>query len=127
MDAVDSVDLRAIEKLQKGHGAKFDGSVGRSLKRWKSCSTRMASCGVRNSVSLCSAWEQCLYNVQKPFFKLSRALQKIIDRKSPFLECELPIDGSCFAGQLPPLVAGPTLLFVRKPTIFLLDEYVDKA
>ncbi len=53
--------------------------------------------------------------------------KKIIDHKSPFLECELPIDGSV-CGSASPLVAGPTLLFVRKPQcIFLLDEYVDKG
>ncbi|MDT1508241.1 P-type conjugative transfer ATPase TrbB [Escherichia coli] len=54
--------------------------------------------------------------------------KKIIDSNSPFLECELPIDGSRFAGQLPPLVAGPTFAIRKKASrIFLLDEYVDKG
>ncbi|WP_343463288.1 P-type conjugative transfer ATPase TrbB [Pantoea sp.] len=53
---------------------------------------------------------------------------KIIDHSSPFLECELPIDGSRFAGQIPPLVAGPSFAIRKKASrIFLLSEYVESG
>lgn len=51
---------------------------------------------------------------------------RIVNFDSPILECELPVDGSRFAGQLPPLVERPTFAIRKKASrIFTLQEYVD--
>ncbi|MCW5321899.1 P-type conjugative transfer ATPase TrbB [Verminephrobacter aporrectodeae subsp. tuberculatae] len=51
---------------------------------------------------------------------------KEVTRHKPILEGELPIDGSRFAGQLPPVVPAPTFAIRKKAVaIFTLDEYVE--
>lgn len=51
---------------------------------------------------------------------------KEITRHSPILEGELPIDGSRFAGQMPPVVPAPTFAIRKKAvSIFTLNQYVD--
>lgn len=50
---------------------------------------------------------------------------KEVTRTQPILEGELPIDGSRFAGQLPPIVSAPTFAIRKKAiAIFTLEEYV---
>jgi type IV secretion system protein VirB11 len=50
---------------------------------------------------------------------------KEVTKNNPLLEGEFPLDGSRFAGQLPPVVAGPTFAIRKKATaIFSLEEYV---
>lgn len=50
---------------------------------------------------------------------------KEITRFKPTLEGELPLDGSRFAGQLPPVVSAPTFAIRKKAiAIFSLEEYV---
>lgn len=50
---------------------------------------------------------------------------KEVTREKPLLEGELPIDGSRFAGQLPPVVAAPTFAIRKRAiAIFTLDDYV---
>lgn len=50
---------------------------------------------------------------------------KEVTRSNPLLEGEFPLDGSRFAGQLPPVVRGPTFAIRKKATaIFTLDQYV---
>ncbi|KXU36983.1 conjugal transfer protein TrbB [Ventosimonas gracilis] len=52
---------------------------------------------------------------------------KEVTRSNPILEGELPIDGSRFAGQLPPIVSAPTFAIRKKAVaIFSLDEYVQR-
>jgi type IV secretion system protein TrbB len=50
---------------------------------------------------------------------------KEVTRHSPTIEAELPIDGSRFAGQLPPVVAAP-IFAIRKRAVaaFTLADYV---
>ena len=51
---------------------------------------------------------------------------KEVTRHKPILEGELPIDGSRFAGQLPPVVPAPTFAIRKKAVaIFTLDQYVE--
>jgi type IV secretion system protein VirB11 len=51
---------------------------------------------------------------------------KEITRFKPTLEGELPLDGSRFAGQLPPVVSAPTFAIRKKAlSIFTLSQYVD--
>lgn len=50
---------------------------------------------------------------------------KEVTRAKPVLEGELPLDGSRFAGQLPPVVPAPTFAIRKKAVaIFTLDQYV---
>ena len=49
---------------------------------------------------------------------------KEVTRGKPLLEGELPLDGSRFAGQLPPVVPSPTFAIRKKAVaIYTLDEY----
>lgn len=46
----------------------------------------------------------------------------------PLIEGEFPLDGSRFAGQLPPIVPGPTFAIRKRAiAIFALQDYVDAA
>jgi type IV secretion system protein VirB11 len=50
---------------------------------------------------------------------------KIVTRENPILEAELPLDGSRFAGQLPPVVTNPTFAIRKKAlAVFTLAQYV---
>ena len=50
---------------------------------------------------------------------------KEVTRHKPILEGELPLDGSRFAGQLPPVVPAPTFAIRKRAVaIFTLDQYV---
>ena len=50
---------------------------------------------------------------------------KEINKGRPLLECELPIDGSRFAGQFPPIVPAPTFAIRKKAiAIFTLAQYL---
>lgn len=52
---------------------------------------------------------------------------KEVTRQSPLLEGELPLDGSRFAGQLPPVVSAPVFAIRKRAVaVFTLDEYVAK-
>lgn len=53
---------------------------------------------------------------------------KEVTRETPILEGEFPLDGSRFAGQLPPIVLAPTFA-IRKKSIFVftLEEYVNSG
>ncbi|EKK1648059.1 P-type conjugative transfer ATPase TrbB [Escherichia coli] len=128
MDTVDSVDLRAIEKLKRDMGRSLmealedpetlEIMLNPDGKLWREKFGQPMFCMGTVPVQRSKTIIQTIAGFHK----------KIIDSNSPFLECELPIDCSRFAGQLPPLVAGPTFAIRKKASrIFLLDEYVDKG
>lgn len=51
---------------------------------------------------------------------------KEVTRQKPILEGELPLDGSRFAGQLPPVVPAPTFAIRKRAVaIFTLAQYVE--
>ncbi len=53
---------------------------------------------------------------------------KQVNRAHPLLEGELPLDGSRFAGQLPPIVPAPTFAIRKKAvSVFTLDDYVEQG
>ena len=58
---------------------------------------------------------------------IAACLNTVITWDQPMLEGELPLDGSRFAGQLPPIVSAPTFA-VRKraSSVFTLDQYVEQ-
>lgn len=48
-----------------------------------------------------------------------------LTRANPILECELPLDNSRFAGQIPPIVTAPCFAIRKKAVaVFSLDQYV---
>jgi type IV secretion system protein VirB11 len=50
---------------------------------------------------------------------------KEVTHRKPFIEAEFPLDGSRFAGQLPPIVQAPTFAIRKRAiAIFTLDRYV---
>jgi len=52
---------------------------------------------------------------------------KEVTRHKPILEGELPLDGSRFAGQLPPVVPAPTFAIRKKAVaVFTLAQYVER-
>jgi P-type conjugative transfer ATPase TrbB len=56
---------------------------------------------------------------------IAACLDTTITRNNPTLEGELPLDGSRFAGQFPPVVSSPTFAVRKKASaVFTLDEYV---
>lgn len=53
---------------------------------------------------------------------------RVVNSEHPILECELPLDGSRFAGQLPPCVAAPCFTIRKKAiAVFTLDDYVSSG
>ncbi|MFU8797339.1 MAG: P-type conjugative transfer ATPase TrbB [Gammaproteobacteria bacterium] len=51
---------------------------------------------------------------------------KEITRLKPTIEGELPLDGSRFAGQLPPVVDAPTFAIRKKAvSVFTIEQYVE--
>jgi type IV secretion system protein VirB11 len=48
-----------------------------------------------------------------------------LTRRNPTLECEFPLDGSRFAGQIPPVVSEAVFAIRKKAvSVFTLDDYV---
>ena len=83
-------------------------------------------------------WQECLGEAMKCIGTLRTAQAEAIiktvagyhgmevTRVKPIIECELPLDGSRFAGQLPPVVPAPIFAIRKKAiTIFTLEHYVD--
>lgn len=51
---------------------------------------------------------------------------KEVTKSKPIIEGEFPLDGSRFAGQLPPVVPSPTFAIRKKAvSIFTLEQYVE--
>ena len=56
---------------------------------------------------------------------VASCLGKAVTPVTPMVEGELPLDGSRFAGQLPPVVAAPTFAIRKRAvSIFTLEQYV---
>jgi type IV secretion system protein TrbB len=48
-----------------------------------------------------------------------------LTREDPSIECGLPLDGSRFAGQIPPIVTAPVFAVRKRASrVFTLDQYV---
>ena len=59
---------------------------------------------------------------------VAACLQTTITRDNPTIECEFPIDGSRFAGQIPPVVTTPTFAVRKRASrVFTLQQYVDSG
>lgn len=52
----------------------------------------------------------------------------VLTRENPTIECELPLDGSRFAGQIPPISTAPTFAVRKRASrVFTLQQYVDQG
>lgn len=83
-------------------------------------------------------WLESQGEPMRPFGKLRRAqaqaiietvagvLGREVTESNPLIEGEFPVDGSRFAGQIPPVVKAPTFA-IRKPAvqIFTLEQYAE--
>ena len=82
-------------------------------------------------------WQECLGEKMRPIgiMEANRAeavmrtiatcLDTTITRAHPLIEGDLPLDGSRFAGQIPPIVHAPTFAIRKRASaIFTLDDYV---
>ena len=59
---------------------------------------------------------------------IAACLNTVITWDHPMLEGELPLDGSRFAGQLPPVVSAPTFsIRKRASSVFTLNQYVEQG
>src|SRR5215471_20535864 len=59
---------------------------------------------------------------------IAACLNTVITWDHPMLEGELPLDGSRFAGQLPPVVSAPTFsIRKRASSVFTVDQYVEQG
>ena len=59
---------------------------------------------------------------------IAACLNTVITWDHPMLEGELPLDGSRFAGQLPPIVSAPTFsIRKRASSVFPLHQYVEQG
>lgn len=57
---------------------------------------------------------------------VASCLNKTITATDPKVEGELPLDGSRFAGQIPPIVTAPTFAIRKKAiAIYTLEQYVE--
>ena len=53
---------------------------------------------------------------------IAACLQTTITREKPTIECELPLDGSRFAGQIPPVVPAPTFAVRKRKRILVRGD-----
>ncbi len=122
---VDSLKLRAREKLRRDMGS----TMIDALADPKTVEVVLNADG--------NLWQERLGERLKVIGKVSASRaeaiiktvagyhDKEITRLSPTIEAELPIDGSRFAGQLPPVVSAPTFAIRKRAVaIFTLDDYV---
>lgn len=121
-----SPNARILEKLERDFGADFL----KALRNPKTVEIMLNADG--------TLWQECLGEEMKPIgtmlpAKAEAAMRTIasyldttITTENPILEGVLPLDGSRFAGWLPPVVAAPSFAIRKKATaIFTLDQYVD--
>jgi type IV secretion system protein TrbB len=57
---------------------------------------------------------------------IAACVQTTITREKPTIECELPLDGSRFAGQIPPVVPAPAFAVRKRASrVFSMEQYVE--
>ena len=121
----DSVKARAKIKLERDLGPE----IMAALADPKTVEIMLNSDG--------TLWQERLGEKMRPIGTLSASRSesiiktiagfhgKEITKGRPLIECELPLDGSRFAGQFPPIVPAPTFAIRKKAVaIFTLDQYV---
>ncbi|MBU0801498.1 MAG: P-type conjugative transfer ATPase TrbB [Alphaproteobacteria bacterium] len=124
----DSINSRAKKKLEKDMGPEVMAALNdpRTIeimlnpdgKLWVE---RLGE-GMQHVGSLRPAQGQAIIETIAGYHR------KEVTTKYPLLEGEVPLDNSRFAGQLSPVVSGPTFAIRKKAvSIFTLQDYVDKG
>ena len=99
-------DPRTVEVLLNADGALWQEKLGEKMVRIGTMSPQRAT-AVLNTVAGYHG--------------------KTVTRFSPLIDGDLPLDGSRFAGQLPPVVQEPTFAIRKKAvSVFTLDQYLEQ-
>jgi type IV secretion system protein TrbB len=127
-DQEDTVKTRTIRRLEKDMGAEllaalFDPKTTDLMLNpdgtlWqKKLGTEMFKIGSMSPVKALA-----IINTIASFHRV------VITSNDPSIEAEFPIDGSRFAGQIPPIVSNPTFAIRKKAThIFPIESYVENG
>jgi type IV secretion system protein TrbB len=125
-DNVTSVKERAKKKLERDMGPLLMAALNNPKtveimlnadgKLWQECLGE----GMKCIGTLCTAQAEAIIKTVAGYHG------KEITRVKPIIEGELPLDGSRFAGQLPPIVSAP-IFAIRKRAIaiYTLEQYID--
>lgn len=121
-----SVNARAIEKLRRDLGPVVMGA----LNDPKTVEVLLNPDGTlwqeRLGERMCQIGTMSPQRAEAVVKTVAGYHGKTVTRLNPLVEGELPIDGSRFAGQLPPVVEAPTFAIRKKAVaIFTLDQYVE--
>lgn len=121
-----SVNARAIEKLRRDLGPVVMGA----LNDPKTVEVLLNPDGTlwqeRLGERMCQIGTMTPQRAEAVVKTVAGYHGKTVTRHNPLVEGELPIDGSRFAGQLPPVVEAPTFAIRKKAVaIFTLDQYVE--
>jgi type IV secretion system protein TrbB len=98
-------DSETVEIVLNSDGSLWHERLGEPLKKIGTMSASSADAAIRTLAS---------YH------------HTIVTRENPSIECELPLDGSRFAGQIPPLVSSPVFAVRKRASrVFTLEQYVE--
>jgi Flp pilus assembly CpaF family ATPase len=106
MDALN--DPRTVELMLNADGGVWQERLGESMKYIGTLRSAQGESIIRTTVASYHG--------------------NVVTRGGPIVEGELPLDGSRFAGQVPPIVTSPTFAIRKNAlSIFTLDQYVEAA
>ena len=98
-------DSETVEIVLNSDGSLWHERLGEPLKKIGTMSASSADAAIRTLAS---------YH------------HTTVTRENPSIECELPLDGSRFAGQISPLVSSPVFAVRKRASrVFTLEQYVE--
>lgn len=96
---------KTVEIMLNPDGSLWVESIGNPCRKFGSLAFSMALAAMKN---------------------IAGYFDKELTADKPILECELPLDGSRFAGLIPPVVAGPTFTIRKRAiAVYTLEQYRD--
>jgi P-type conjugative transfer ATPase TrbB len=100
-------DPETVEIVLNGDGTLWQERLGEPLRRIGTMTATAADAAMRT---------------------LAAYHHTVLTRESPSIECELPLDGSRFAGQIPPIVPAPVFAVRKRASrVFTLQQYVESG
>jgi P-type conjugative transfer ATPase TrbB len=125
-DTVATISTRAKERLMRDMGAELlaalaDPRTVELMLNADGClwQERLGE-GMRRIGEMRSAKAEAIIKT------VAAALDQVVNKTHPLVEGELPLDGSRFAGQVPPIVSAPTFAIRKRAiAVFTLDQYVE--
>lgn len=120
-----TVKQRAIEKLERDLGKQIMAVLADPKTVELLCNADGKLWQERLGEPMCCIGEISAVRAESIIKTIAGYHGKEVTRHNPILEGELPIDGSRFAGQLPPVVHAPIFAIRKKAVaIFTLAQYV---